>query len=243
MKTKMVLCSIAAGVMASALLFAGPAAPGDAGGAGCGGACLAATQPATQPVGTLSDTDNAALVYMREEEKLAHDVYVALAKKFPLKPFQNIPRSEKQHQSAVAGLMMRYDVPDPVSEMPDGKFATDAMQKLYDHLVEKGSASEIAALQVGAEIEELDIKDLRTRAEATDQADLKAVFAALETASGHHLHAFMRNLQVRNATYAAQHLSQPEFDMLLTPPAPAPASDAVPSPRARPGRHGQGKAP
>lgn len=179
------------------------------------GSCVATTQPSTQPVGKITEAEKVSLIHMREEEKLAHDVYIELGKKFDLKPFANIPRSEKQHQSAVAGLMKRYGVADPVAEMPEGKFASANMQALYDKLVEKGSKSEIAALSVGAEIEELDIKDLREQAAASDKPDIKSVYGNLEAASVHHLNAFMRNLKARSATYAAQHLTPAQFDALL----------------------------
>jgi hypothetical protein len=182
------------------------------------GACTAATQPSTQPVGAITDVEKTSLIHMREEEKLAHDVYVALGKKFDLKPFANIPRSEKQHQSAVAGLMQRYGIADPVADMPEGKFASKQMQALYDKLVETGSKSEVAALSVGAQIEELDIKDLREQAAQSDKSDIKSVYAALEAASVNHLNAFMRNLKARGGTYSAQHLTQAQFDELLETP-------------------------
>lgn len=179
------------------------------------GGCCVVNAPATQPTAVATDVEKQSLLRMRREEKLAHDVYVTLGRKYDLRPFQHIPHSEMQHAKTVALLMDRYGVPDPVAQLPEGKFDDPAMQNLFDTLVAKGMKSEVGALQVGAEIEEMDIKDLRAEFARTDKADLKAAYSALESASGNHLRAFMRNLKNRGGTYAAQHLEQKAFDRVI----------------------------
>lgn len=180
----------------------------------CCGTCLPA-QPTTAP-SVLADADKTTLLAMRREEKLAHDVYVTLGRKYDLMPFNNIPRSELQHQRAIALLLERHAIADPVEALPEGRFDDPGVQALFDKLVAKGSESEIAALKVGAEIEELDIRDLRAAAANTSSRELKDTYAALERASENHLRAFARNLSARNATYEAAHLEQAEFDRIAT---------------------------
>ena len=46
--------------------------------------------------------------FMREEEKLAHDVYVTLYAQWGLPIFQNISQSEQTHTDAVKTLIDRY---------------------------------------------------------------------------------------------------------------------------------------
>ena len=53
---------------------------------------------------------------MAEEEKLAHDVYVALAARYPdLMQFARIQRSETMHLTAVRTLLTRYGIADPTT--------------------------------------------------------------------------------------------------------------------------------
>jgi hypothetical protein len=129
---------------------------------------------------------------MREEEKLAHDVYVALGAKWGDRVFPNIARSESRHEQAVERALALYGVADPTDGLPAGKFASAEFQKLYDALVARGSASRAAAFQVGVEIEKLDIADLREAIRETDEAELDRVYANLLAGSTSHLAAFQR---------------------------------------------------
>ena len=63
------------------------------------------TQLAATPASDLSTTEAEALVFMREEEKLARDVYQLLYAQWGQKVFSNIAVSEQQHMDAVALLL------------------------------------------------------------------------------------------------------------------------------------------
>ena len=71
---------------------------------------------------------------MREEEKLAHDVYVTLYAQWDLPIFQNISRSEQTHTDAVKTLIDRYGLTDPASSKV-GVFTNPDLQALYNDLV------------------------------------------------------------------------------------------------------------
>jgi hypothetical protein len=173
------------------------------------GATLVATAPA-------GEAEAAALQYMREEEKLAHDVYTALFARWGLPTFQNIAGSEQTHTDAVATLLARYAVVDPAAGLPAGQFANPELQQLYDQLVDEGSQSLAAALRVGAKIEEIDIADLQERLAQTDKADIQNVYQNLLRGSGNHLRAFVSTLQRQTGeTYSAQYLPASEYDQLL----------------------------
>ena len=62
---------------------------------------------------SLSTVETDDLVYMREEEKLAHDVYVTLYEQWDFPVFSNIASSESQHMDSIAVLLDRYGVADP----------------------------------------------------------------------------------------------------------------------------------
>ncbi len=153
----------------------------------------------------ISDADAEALAYMVEEEKLAHDLYVALGEEWDLRVFAMISRAETQHTEAVRSVLDAYDLTDPTDGMDEGEFADADLQELYDTLLAQGLESEEDALAVGALVEETDIADLQDR--ATDEESVSLLFERLESASEHHLIAFVRNLDAAGVDYEAQVLS------------------------------------
>lgn len=142
----------------------------------------------------LSSHEKDGLIYMRMEEKLAHDVYLTLGKTYKQKMFVNIPRSEQRHMDAIKTLLDKYEIPDPVTNDENGSFSNADFKKLYDDLVKKGQTSFKDAMLVGKEIEEMDIKDLVERIENTDNPDIKAVYENLKRGSENHLRAFTNHM-------------------------------------------------
>ena len=67
-----------------------------------------ASQIQTLPVQELSADEKKGLLLMREEEKLARDVYMALYKQWRLPIFSNIAASEQRHMDAIRTLLDRY---------------------------------------------------------------------------------------------------------------------------------------
>jgi hypothetical protein len=174
----------------------------------------AATDPAPTR-SNLSDQEIAGLVWIREEEQLAHDVYVALGDLWGLRIFDNIASSETTHIQAVADLLDRYGIEDPAAGNEPGTFTDPAIQLLYDELTTQGSESLDAALAVGASIEELDIVDLRARSVATVVAEIIAVYDRLEQGSRNHLRAFTSQLERRGGAYEPTSLDQEVFDAIV----------------------------
>jgi len=165
--------------------------------------------------GELSNEEMEGLLLMREEEKLARDVYTTLYEKWNLRTFESIGQgSETSHMDAMKSLLDRYGLEDPVGEDVPGVFKNEELQKAYDELVEKGSKSIQDAFLVGAYIEDLDIYDLERLIEETDNDDIKIVYQNLLKGSRNHLRAFDRQLQRYNISYEAQFLTQEEYDRI-----------------------------
>jgi hypothetical protein len=141
---------------------------------------------------SIDEATERELLYMVEEEKLAHDVYVALAETYDVPQLVNIPRAELTHQDAVRALLDRYGLDDPTVGAASGEFTNDQLQAMYDELVESGSASLAAAAQVGITIETTDIADLTSAVEGTDAPDVVQVLTSLRDGSERHLAAFER---------------------------------------------------
>jgi hypothetical protein len=63
-----------------------------------------------------------SLLFMREEEKLARDVYLAFYEEWGKPVFSNIAESEQTHTDAVAEKIEKYGLPDPVVDDTAGLF-------------------------------------------------------------------------------------------------------------------------
>ncbi len=168
------------------------------------------------PAGDVDDQEIADLLWMREEEKLARDVYMTLGEQWDIQVFTHISNAEQQHMDAVGLLLDRYDIEDPVGDNPVGVFTNPELQALYDKLIEQGSQSQADALLVGGAIEELDIQDLEKAIVDTDNADIQQVYNSLMSGSEQHLRAFSRTYEmVTGETYTPQYLDQAAYDAIM----------------------------
>ncbi len=133
------------------------------------------------------------LVFLIEEEKLAHDVYTLMYQKYGAKVFGNILQSESTHQGRVLTLLQARSIADPRSSQV-GVFKNQDLQALYDQLITQGNQSATEAYKVGVAIEEKDIADISTQlATATDE-DVITALESLRSGSENHLRAFNRQM-------------------------------------------------
>jgi hypothetical protein len=144
--------------------------------------------------GPLSQQEIESILLMREEEKLARDVYLTLGQQWNVRVFANIARSESRHMAAIKGLIQRYGLQDPVVDDTPGVFTNPKLAQLYDNLVRAGSASAADAYRVGVKIEELDIADLQEGLTTVTHSDIQRVYQNLLRASQNHLRAFTSQL-------------------------------------------------
>ena len=167
---------------------------------------------AAAPRSALSAEELNDLLLMREEEKIARDVYIRLYEQWGMRPFHNISGAEQAHMDAMLALLEHYGEPDPAQGLAVGQFRRADLQALYDDLVMQGLQSQAAAVRVGLLIEELDIVDLQKAARRTDKPEIRAVYAELERGSRNHLRAFYRWKQMLGIDYVPQHLTAVEFE-------------------------------
>ena len=171
------------------------------------------------PLQTLSVAESDGLVYMREEEELAHAVYVASAARWTTVPvFANIAASESTHTAAVKTLLDRYQLADPLAGLPLGSFQAPLFQTLYAQLTAASEVSLVEALKVGVQIEELDINDIAARQASVDNADILLVYDNLLRGSRNHLRAYMKVLVQQGGSYTPQYISQATFDAIVNSP-------------------------
>lgn len=94
-----------------------------------------AAQLATCPLALLAAAEAVGVVFMREEEQLAHDVHAVSAMLWAPPIFENISASEATHSASVKALVDRYQLVDPLAGLAAGRFKTLDFQALYDAMV------------------------------------------------------------------------------------------------------------
>lgn len=171
----------------------------------------------SQQNASLNQQEKDAILYMREEEKLARDVYDSLYIRWGGNPFGNIRLSEQTHMDRMKTLITTYRLEDPVDKNNDkhGLFISSLLQKYYNELVSSASQSLSEALKAGAKIEELDIADLETRISQTQNEDIIATYNYLKMASENHLRAFVRHLKMQGINYQPVILKKNEFNKII----------------------------
>ena len=140
--------------------------------------------------GTLTDSQKSAVAALAEEEKLAHDLYVAFADQYGTRTFTRIATAETQHLTEVRVILERYSITDPTAGREAGTFATGATQDLYNKLLADGSTGVDAAYAAARTVESTDVTDLKSAVVGVTAPDVLQVYANLLAGSQHHLVAF-----------------------------------------------------
>lgn len=139
----------------------------------------------------LSATEVESLYYMREEEKLARDVCLAL-----------------------------YDIwkNDIFSNIAASVFTNPKFKLIYDSYLALGSQSRLSAITVGVTIEELDIMEIARWLQDVQRTDIRDVYASLMCGSRNHLRSYYAELLSQSGGYTPQFITQAEFDAIVSAP-------------------------
>ena len=146
----------------------------------------------------LTEEQKAIIYESYEEEKLARDVYRTLGDMYPEEnTFTNIQLSEQIHMDAVRNLCDKHGIGIILDsdERGDetGVFTIPRMQDfyttVYEDFVYPGTGSLLDALNVGIQIETMDIDDLGSALVGMPK-DVVKVFNNLISGSVNHLDAF-----------------------------------------------------
>ena len=162
----------------------------------------------------LSESELASLLKMKEEEKLARDVYSVLYQKWGSQIFSSITAAESNHSNAIVLLLTNYGATD-ISIGEVGVFTDSEVQKLYNELIANATLTIEAAYKTGALIEEMDIKDLNASLSGTTNENINMVFDNLLKGSRNHLRAFNLQLTTLGVVYSPVFISQAEYDLIV----------------------------
>jgi len=162
----------------------------------------------------LNENDIKILKHMREEEKLARDVYDYFYLKYELPIFDNISNAEQRHMDRVLTVLTNNGIKDPASSEP-GVFNNIELQQLYSELIGQGNKSIVDALLAGASIEDVDIRDLMKFSEETKNPAILNIFENLTCGSRNHMRAFISVLKTYDATYSPKYISKDLFNQII----------------------------
>lgn len=167
---------------------------------------------------SLSDEEFAGLVYMREEEKLARDVYLTLNARWELRIFDNIiKRVKRSTWLRCSGLLDTYNIEDPVGINPVGVFISPYFRSCMTiSLLAMTSCRNL--WRSAGYVEEVDLLDLATRMKATTNQDILRVYANLEKGSRNHLRAFVKQSTMMGVDYQAQVLEPAVLQAVIDSP-------------------------
>lgn len=163
----------------------------------------------------LSSSEIEGLLFMREEEELARDLYMDIyfAKDSRLNTFKNISeKAETKHAEAIRQLLVEYDLEDPSTGVHN-TYNDDELQDLYDDLYNIAIGSDdLAALRVGALVEETDIRDINTHKShvSPEHQNIISTYDNLLCGSRNHLRSFVK--QIENRTGQTYQTQVPELD-------------------------------
>lgn len=177
------------------------------------GPAWAGRLPKTSPT-ALSASEGEMLSFMREEEKLARDVYLAMAEEWETVNFANIAGSEQRHMDTLKKMLDKYRLPDPASSEV-GVFNNRDLQAKYIELVDVGLQSYADGLYVGATIEELDMVDIQHALDETTHLDLATAYQNLLEGSKNHLRAYVGSMAALGIIYQPQFISRELYDAII----------------------------
>lgn len=164
---------------------------------------------------SLTQEEKEDLLFLREEEKLARDVYLYSYDLYGFNIFNNISKSEQQHMDKLLGLINFYGLEDPASS-ERGVFEDVDLQNLYTSLTEKSSISLEEAIIVGATIEDLDISDIDEFESRTSLGNILSVYSGLKCGSRNHMRSFASFIEQDGSIYTPQFISEAELTEILS---------------------------
>ena len=166
------------------------------------------------PNETLTTSDKEALLFMLEEEKLARDTYSYLGDLWSTNQFENIKNSEQTHMKAIESLLIKNNIDYTI--LPHGEFNNQTLQDLYKQFEINGGISQSKALEIGTNIEDLDIVDLQNYIDTITNTDIIAIFQNLQCGSRNHLRSFVKAINKSGNIYVPQFLTQVQYADIIS---------------------------
>ncbi len=165
--------------------------------------------------GSLTQNELKYLIFMREEEKLARDLYLEMYGLWRLSVFKSIAEEEQDHMDAMLNLLRIYQIPDPIQADRPGQYVNASLLNLYYSLSQQGKVSARDALKACALQEEINMTDLNKANAASFQPMIKDTYSELHKDSTNHLRSFAHALEIFGIRYQGVYLPQQTIDTIV----------------------------
>lgn len=165
----------------------------------------------------LTNDEEIFLLALREDERVARDLYKSLYKLYKNESFKRIYEAETSHMKAIGSLLSFYGVSYPDSAAL-GVFENADDQALYNDLLAKGDDSLTVALKTGAYLEEVNISDYTKLIPNISNQNIQLVVNHLLKGSRNHLRMFIRLLAKAGVTYEPTVLDSVSYTAIIQTP-------------------------
>lgn len=178
--------------------------------------CAAFALRAQSLIGQQLKSKESVILYLVEQEKLAHDFYRSLDTMWVTDIFNRVANEEYVHVgklSAVAAELM-ISVPNHFNEYPMGQFIDSKLRHLYTELMIAANFSLEDAYRTCANLEERKMVDLKMALKEPNFELENLTYKALLIGSEDNFKAFIRALNEMNSGYTPILMSPSEFEAL-----------------------------
>ena len=178
--------------------------------------CAAFALRAQSLIGQQLKSKESVILYLVEQEKLAHDFYRSLDTMWVTDIFNRVANEEFEHVgklSAVAAELM-INVPNHFNEYPVGQFIDNKLRHLYAELMTAANFSLEDAYRTSANLEERKMVDLKMALKEPNFELENLTYKALLIGSEDNFKVFIRALNEMNSGYTPILMSPSEFEAL-----------------------------
>ena len=164
---------------------------------------------------TLTPNEIQWLIYIREEEKMARDLYIGMYNSWGLSIFKSISEEEQEHINAMLELFKMYSIVDPLAGDVPRNYTNQHIANLHTSLLTQGMQSNKDGLKACALQEEISMQDLDLAMKSTQQQAINKVYSELQRDSINHLRSFIHSLEIFGERYMAVKIPQQTVDAII----------------------------
>ncbi|MBK9488308.1 MAG: DUF2202 domain-containing protein [Haliscomenobacter sp.] len=167
-------------------------------------------------IGSQLKSKEAIILYLIEQEKVAHDLYRVLDTMWVTDVFNRVSNEELQHMAKLSAVACEFmiDVPAHFNEYPEGQFVDGKLRRLYTDLLVAANFSLEEAYRACANLEERKILDLKAALREPNFEIETLTYKALLIGAEDNLKLFIRELLNISTGYTPVWLSISEYEAL-----------------------------
>lgn len=163
----------------------------------------------------LSAEEVAAILFAREEAKMARDISTLLSERWGTQIFRNLYANSQNNFEMLGCLIDKYRLHDPAFATP-GVFNNEILQSMYNNLSAQGLNSHSDALRVSALVQEFGLYDLTNRGKQADNADIRVVFGSVMLDTRNNLREISQVMNGAGITYVSSYINQGLYHTIIS---------------------------